>query len=1490
MKKFITLALASVLFLGSFGTTAQAQDAALSEHWAGPFMQKLYNYGIMRGDLAGNLNPDKYITRAECVSMINRALGYTSYSGGKLPFSDIKGTEWYADDIAIAYERGYFSGTSKTTAGATGNLTREQAVSLISRNIKLEEKIGEITGFTDSRTFSSWSKGAIGAAAEKDYVSGYSDGSFRPANYITRGEFAKILSDVIGVLIDDSTYQSYGAVYGNVTITMSGCTLENTVINGDLYITAGVGSGYVNLQNVYVTGEVIISGGGQSNQSDNSINFQDCTINKLILDGDEDKVISVDATGATKIYNTVVKTDAYFECRRGQFIDIQVAGEPETMLTLAGEFENVSLMKPENYLTLGRGSIENLTVDEDATDSVVILDRDTYVSNASLEAPCRISGLGDMGDVTITSSGVEVEMLPDEIEIRPGITAVIDGETMTSIDAEESSSSPRILAGYPKEDELGPTKASFLYATNKPGRVFWVVTLEENDDVSEEEIIKPTSAKNIISSGAFNVEVSQDEILNSVSGLKADTDYVVSAVLQDERGDISAIKTNYFTTVDNTVPSFLSGYPKTISQSSTTIDISVVTSKDSTVYWAVFPKGSVAPTATELKKQKLSGELDSGVEKRCYKNEIASFTATGLQEETSYDIYLLASDGTNDSKVVKLTASTKDTTPPKFIEGYPKQDKVTDKTVDVKVKVNEDCTIYYVVCKKGTVFPAPIPPSTTPPDLSSPEGIQAIVTGNNTEINGKSSVKENTEGTIKISKLEPQTTYDLYMVAQDKSGNNSGGVKITIKTKDIIAPTATQEFSADVNGEPKVESDITIRFSEEVLNRNTMQSLDLANLKDNIVLYRLTDDEENVVEIDYTKAKIGLDDEGRTYVLFPSDSLGLNSGEKYQFELNYIVDTSNNKMKDGTRLDVFKTLSPQVKLTKTEAPPEMDMTFSLEPQAIQTSDLILFDMIFESDTLVEFELYEKDENGEFKKFSYNPLIYKDGAMTLHYIIDRKVNNQADYTFEPFNQLKTREFGIRFTNIDGSTERDGWNKTVKMGIKCVIGSKTVLSALAGNPKDGLEDALQAGASQVNFPVKFEMSASFTDTVIPQFVEGYPKLEAQGEVASEYGQIGDTLIRPIVMTNKKCDLYYLIAPKGTVKNPTALQIMNYTLRPNGGVWGKYTIDSSYVEYSMLIEGLQPETTYEAFFVLKGTPPEPGKIWTQEFTTLKVAPPVLSVQVIDRMESGATVKITSDKNATISWMMLPSINCQGWFGEDEEGNTVLKVDEAWVASLIRNGSENESYRPVGFGTEKTRYNSTDQKYTAEVTVNGLERNIYYTFFAVAKSTLGSGETDVGGDSKIAFEQDITPADVTAPEVDVQTVITNYADSQAGNPYHGELILTFTEEIYYLPGENQSMEPLTAQFFEDNIEVIGSDIDEKDISLKTYTTRASTYGNGRTLKSITLSFRNAHHNATIFFPYELCDRNGNKAGMLELTFVDRESGGTGRRDSGWGAAFVTQ
>ena len=1518
-KKIIAVFMSAILFLNSFihfGNILSKDVYAQDVHWAQKYLSVLKEYGIMRGDQYGNMNPDNPITRAEFVSMINRAFGYNMYYGSPMTFSDITGTEWYADDIAIAYSKGYFLGNASNASGAEDYLTREQAASLLSRNLKLEESIGEVLEFKDGRDFSNWSKGSIDAMAKKGYLNGYNDGTFRPFNNITRGEAAKIFADVIGKWISSSGRYTYDHVDGNVMIASSDTTLKNTVITGDLYITSGVGTGYVNLENVQVLGEVIISGGGESNAGDNSINFRDCDINKLVIDGDIDKVLSVDSYGNTIIGKTIVKTNAYLEnygdVNQG-FVDIDFIGKEDSLLSLSGEFKKITMLAFKNNLKLGKGFIDELIIDEEAINSKVVLDRNTYISKVSVDAPSEISGLGDISTLIVGSNGVKVSMLPDEIIIRPGLTANINGKDMTSNDALESSSSPKILSGYPKTDLLAPTQAEFLYKTNKPGTIYWAITLLNDEELKKDELLKPKDVKRIVKSGVTQIKQSETETLSKITGLKVDTEYTLSALFRDERGQTSNIKVVEFRTVDNTIPGFNSGYPLVTSNSSSTLNIELSPTKDCNIYWAVMDKGAVAPTALELKNQEIQGSLVKGVQKRCEKNSLKVITAGGLKEKFTYDVYLLATDGENESNVIKLSGTTKDTTAPKFLEGYPLQDKITDKTIDVKVKVNEDSTVYWVALPKGTVFPAPKPGETVPPSLDSDEGKNAIITANNTFKSGKANVKADTEAVLKVTGLEAQTSYDFYVLAQDKALNASSGIKIIIKTLDNVPPTATQEFSIDINGEPKVDSDIKILFSEEVWNRNTNDPLIKETLKENISLYTMINGEEFLVDINYSMAEIGMDDSGKTYVNFPSGSIPLNSGVEYQFEINYIVDTSGNRMKDKTRLDKFKTVSPQVHLIKTLPPnePNIDLTFKLSPQAIQTENGVLFDIIFESDTLIEFRLYEKVGNGEFVEITKHTdqptpenknkyaTISENGATTFSYI-QRFVNSGTSFNFKRFNQLTEEiEYGIQIMSVDGMTERPNWNKSVKMGIKCVIGAKTIMESLAGNPKDGLTSALKGGASLVHFPSNFEISTSFTDVVPPKFLPGYPNIDRDNIPTNGLSQVYDTAVTPLLKADKQSTFYYIIAPRGVVDpDITSLQIMSGTIRPEGGISGKYDIQSGGVEFSTTITGLKPETDYEMFYCLKGVPAEPSPKDIITFTTVPVTPPIITSTVINRGENMATIRVNSDKPATIDWMLMPSENTEGWFRQEPDGTWVIDesaISQADLANVIRNGEE-LGYNVKAYGSAKTKYDTVGKKHFVDLPIKGLERNIYYTFFAVAKMNLEDGTTSVGMDSKITFSRDVTSADVTPPAFTINTSIRNYAESHIGNPYIGDTIITFTEDIYYIDKtDNNKIKPLTIQAFKDSMKATGDDGDINidgakalDFEITDYKTR-SIKGNTkqRALSQVKFKFKNVVHGSTITIGLELCDSSGNKSGYLKLVFEDLEPD---RKNSKWIGEFIKE
>lgn len=1499
-------------------------------HWARNSLNHMVNAGILNGDKDGQLYPDRTVTRAEYVAMLNRAFNYSSYQDKGLPFRDIKGGEWYADHIRVAYAQGYFSGISANQAGANKPVTREEAAALLCRNLKVSKKALQIDQFTDSRSVSQWSRGFVGAAVDKGYIHGYSNKTFLPKKNISRAEAATMLSNSLGtVLLERGSYQ-YNLISGNMTISSSGVELQDTTITGDLYITNGVGSGYVKLKNVKVLGEVIVCGGGEGNWGGNSIVLDDCTMKRLTVDGAENKPISLYAKGNTNVSNTDIKSDTFLENHEDTnpgFDNIKVLGSDQTKLHLSGNFQRVELMKPKNQLQLGKGSIKNLTVDEDATDSKITLDRNTVVKNLRADGPCQVVGRGDIGNLLVTTNGVKVEALPDQIEIRPGVTANIAGQKMTSLDAEESSARPRILAGYPKADEITPTAAKMLFSANKPGTIYWALTYGDSDKLTEEQIMKPSTINVIKKNGTAAVEESAKELSVSLSGLEPNAKYTLSAVLVDARGDISRIKEEVFRMADNTKPGFVSGYPRTVPRSSDSFDIEATPTKDCTLYWAVFRKGAVAPTAYQLRSQDLQGEIAKG-KKKSEKNIEYRMTVTGLTEKEVYDVYIMASDGENDSQIVKLSGTTKDTTPPEFINQTPRSDKAADTSVDVRVAANEDATVYYVVCEWGAKFPIPVPPATTQPDLKSDEAKNQVLTGNNAFKTGKATLKANTEATVKISGgLKAQTPYQLFMVLQDKAGNLSEVKKLEIKTRDVVPPTAKVEFDGSIDGKAKVEEPIRIVFSEIVWSSAAMKELTPETIDENIIkLYDVTTGKAEKVTLNYDKIQVKAGENNETVLEFPPQAFGvngagLNSGNRYQFELNNITDTSGNAMKNPTLLDAFETVPPLVELTETTTSEGMDYTFSLEPQSKKTSDLILFDMILESDTHIEFELYRKNSKDErFKRVDGKPSIWANNATTLHYIIDKSGNSSNDYDFKKFNALADyQEYGVKITAIDGSTERSGWSRLVHINVKCIAGPYRQLATLAANPIGQYSTIVDKGsASNVNYsrqdlkdPKKFTMEIPFTDTLVPEFIGSSPILQQDPNLKPEDAMITDILIRPQLKTNRNADMYYLIAPKGTITvdtskqeelNKLALPIIANALKPENSFWGTYKIASGNTLYQPTLpakDELTPNKEYEVFFVLKSTPPEPSKVYYRAFTTTPIQPPTLEARVFAQRETAAQVRITSDKNSRVDWIVLNRNDAKDYLTANKKGVKPEKKDQ--VATIIRNGNKNPELTPLTYGSGVAKLSKDDKNYELMVDVTGLQQDTYYVLLAVAKMALSNGQS-VGGDSVIAVSEEFTVKDVTPPEIvgkddRLPTEIGAKSASNAGKPYGGNVTINFTEPLFYMEYEGAEAKPLTPEVFKNNFigNLNSGGNTTFSVSDSKIRTRAVPMADGKTENAVmgcTLNFQNATGGATAsVMTMTLCDAGGNVMRPFSITFHDEEDGtnvAQSRKKSYWSYEYI--
>ena len=958
-RRALSLLLALVMVLGLVPVFPVTEAAA---HWADTYLTQLVEWGFIRADQANN--PDRALTRADFMAIVNRAYGY--HEEGETPFEDIKETDWFYDDVGIAYTARYINGTSPTTASPNNPLTRETAATILGRNMMLQESPGELVEFSDAHQISTWASGIIKSSMEHYLIGGYNDGTFRPRRNVSWGEMASMLTSLVGTPLQEPGEYSLGGVYGNVTITSPDVTLRDTVISGDLYISGGVGLGGIVLENVTVLGRIVACGTGQAEGGQSSILLRNVTADELLVDNLQDHYVSLRADGITEIGKTTVRTSAYIEDNTPDgmglhYISLEGESYPEgeepedwvpIQLDLAGRIEEVVNRTPRSQVRVGAGTVAKLTVDETAEGSSVIIDRGAVVKELNLDTATPVTGQGDIEHLVVNAPGCEVEMLPDEIDIRPGVTAIIAGEEMDTVGAKESSELPMILAGYPQAQDVVPTGLDAAFMTNKAGTVYWAVTAITDGSIGEEDLIKPPSYGYLaVAHGSVKVLKGNEETISKVTGLTPGGSYYLSAILVDARGQRSTVKVISFTTPDNTVPAFCAGYPKMSKVSRTDSVVVVMPNKDCKLYYALLPEGATAPTENELKSNAVSGALGYGV-RDVTKNVEDTFRVNDviLDEQTTYVLYLWLTDadGVNKGKIDSLKFTTDDETPPEFIVD-PHVTKATDKNVTLTFRLNENGTVYWVAVPSGTLYPKPEPGTSyeTAP-LNSDYAKLQVSSGMNIGADGKSgkvTAKENADGTITVSGLQPEVTYDFYYLAKDNAGpdrNYSVTVKkITISTLDVNPPVITQSFelTSDPNDKttrPTTDSDIYLDINENVKclgkdggtsfrelydnvrnssgsAQNAAISLWALNLYNAIKLNRTdgtvvrdihertssypADFKDSDYTIDYTQAYVTTnpDNPNGIRIVFPSEGLNLESGARYYFTITGLYDTSDNQ-------------------------------------------------------------------------------------------------------------------------------------------------------------------------------------------------------------------------------------------------------------------------------------------------------------------------------------------------------------------------------------------------------------------------------------------------------------------------------------------------------------------------------------------------------------------------------------------------------------------
>lgn len=154
----------------------------------------------------GTFKPDSNMSRAEAAAIFARLIAEAKGESisGKASFKDVDKNEWYAGYVGYLEKYDVINGYNDGTFKPDASVTRAEFVAMTVRYYDLfndVNKTGNTVKYTDVAS-SYWAYSDIAFAKNIGWLNGYSDGSFRGDNDITRAEVVTVVNRATGRVAD----------------------------------------------------------------------------------------------------------------------------------------------------------------------------------------------------------------------------------------------------------------------------------------------------------------------------------------------------------------------------------------------------------------------------------------------------------------------------------------------------------------------------------------------------------------------------------------------------------------------------------------------------------------------------------------------------------------------------------------------------------------------------------------------------------------------------------------------------------------------------------------------------------------------------------------------------------------------------------------------------------------------------------------------------------------------------------------------------------------------------------------------------------------------------------------------------------------------------------------------------------------------------------------------------------------------------------------
>ena len=331
----------------SGSTTILDSSNTASAHWAEATLNKWSKYGMIKGDASGDLQPNKALTRAELIAIMNRLFQFnTAESASTVSYTDVAEGAWYYDDIVQAEQVGYIQGYTDGTMKPNQYVSRQEAIVLLQRLFMLAAPQAT-SNLENEQDIASYAREAIERWYSYGYVQGDPNGSLRAEGDITRAEFLTLLDRVVPLVVQQSNDVSEGThVQGSLFLQAGDLTLKNVTIDGDLYIAEGDVASIL-LQGVTVKGRIIVMGNATE------LVLQDSSVSDVYISTRAAEPLArIITQGKTNIQHIYVMGSASIESEAGMVGEIILAPDLDEHVSvrLKGSFSSVTSEKiPDPY-------------------------------------------------------------------------------------------------------------------------------------------------------------------------------------------------------------------------------------------------------------------------------------------------------------------------------------------------------------------------------------------------------------------------------------------------------------------------------------------------------------------------------------------------------------------------------------------------------------------------------------------------------------------------------------------------------------------------------------------------------------------------------------------------------------------------------------------------------------------------------------------------------------------------------------------------------------------------------------------------------------------------------------------------------------------------------------------------------------------------------------------------------------------------------------